>query len=123
MTTSPTTDLPGDRSGVDPSATGIGGLGPSREGSYLSVRDLQVHFPTDDGLVRSVDGLSFDLERGRTLGIVGESGSGKSVTSLSIMGLHKAGTVRMAGSIVLDGTDSSGRRHSRSAACAARRWR
>jgi len=97
-----------DRSGVEPDATGIGGLGRAPEDSYLSVRDLQVHFPTDDGLVRSVDGLSFDLARGRTLGIVGESGSGKSVTSLSVMGLHKPGTVRMRGSIILDGTELVG---------------
>jgi len=72
---------------------------------FLDVRDLRVHFPTDDGLVRSVDGLSFHLERGKTLGIVGESGSGKSVTSLSIMGLHKRGTARITGEVLLDGDD------------------
>ena len=53
--------------------------------AFLEVRDLRIHFPTDDGLVKSVDGLSFGLERGRTLGIVGESGSGKSVTSLGLL--------------------------------------
>nr|WP_179423451.1 ABC transporter ATP-binding protein [Pedococcus badiiscoriae] len=58
-----------------------------------------------DGLVKSVDGLSFQLERGQTLGIVGESGSGKSVTSLSIMGLHRGGNARISGQIMLDGTD------------------
>jgi peptide/nickel transport system ATP-binding protein len=72
---------------------------------FLEVRDLRIHFPTDDGLVRSVDGLSFSLERGRTLGIVGESGSGKSVTSLGILGLHNQRNARVSGEIVLDGTD------------------
>jgi peptide/nickel transport system ATP-binding protein len=72
---------------------------------FLDVRDLRVHFPTDDGLVRSVDGLSFSVDRGRTLGIVGESGSGKSVTSMSVMGLHKAGSARITGEILLDGQD------------------
>ena len=76
--------------------------------SFLEVKDLRVHFPTDDGLVKSVDGLSFHLDRGKTLGIVGESGSGKSVTSLSIMGLHKPGTVNMSGSILLDGEELVG---------------
>jgi peptide/nickel transport system ATP-binding protein len=76
-----------------------------RTGALLQVRDLRVHFPTDDGVVKSVDGLSFDLERGKTLGIVGESGSGKSVTSLSILGLHKAGTAKISGEIVLDGEE------------------
>ncbi|GHF33375.1 peptide/nickel transport system ATP-binding protein [Amycolatopsis bartoniae] len=69
--------------------------------SFLELRDLRVHFPTDDGLVRSVDGLSFSLERGRTLGIVGESGSGKSVTSLAILGLHRG--ARVSGEIWLGG--------------------
>jgi peptide/nickel transport system ATP-binding protein len=73
--------------------------------AFLSVRNLRVHFPTDDGVVKSVDGLSFDLDRGKTLGIVGESGSGKSVTSLSIMGLHKGNTARISGEVVLDGQD------------------
>ncbi|MFJ4619465.1 ABC transporter ATP-binding protein [Streptomyces sp. NPDC088812] len=77
--------------------------------AFLDVRDLKVHFPTDDGLVKSVDGLSFQLEKGRTLGIVGESGSGKSVTSLAVMGLHRLGNrgknVRMSGEIWLDGKE------------------
>ncbi|MGK5627928.1 ABC transporter ATP-binding protein [Streptomyces sp. URMC 123] len=78
--------------------------------AFLDVRDLKVHFPTDDGLVKSVDGLSFQLEKGRTLGIVGESGSGKSVTSLAIMGLHRAARqqrarVRMSGEIWLGGKE------------------
>jgi peptide/nickel transport system ATP-binding protein len=73
--------------------------------NFLQVRDLRVHFPTDDGVVKSVDGLSFSLDRGKTLGIVGESGSGKSVTSLSIMGLHKAGTATISGEVLLDGQD------------------
>ncbi len=96
------------RTGVDIDSTGMGGLGPPRPDAFLSVRDLRVHFPTDDGVVKSVDGLSFDLARGKTLGIVGESGSGKSVTSLSIMGLHKPGTVQMSGSIVVDGSELVG---------------
>ncbi|WP_405059009.1 ABC transporter ATP-binding protein [Kribbella sp. NBC_01505] len=73
--------------------------------AFLDVRDLRVHFPTDDGVVKSVDGISFQLERGKTLGIVGESGSGKSVTSLSIMGLHARGGARISGQIFLDGQD------------------
>ena len=56
-------------------------------GTLLEVEDLHIHFPTDDGLVKAVDGLSFTLERGRTLGIVGESGSGKTMTALSLLRL------------------------------------
>ena len=76
--------------------------------AFLDVRDLRVHFPTDDGVVKSVDGLSFSLERGKRLGIVGESGSGKSVTSLSIMGLHKRGAARISGEIWLGDTELVG---------------
>jgi peptide/nickel transport system ATP-binding protein len=71
----------------------------------LEVSDLRIHFQTDDGLVKSVDGLSFTVERGRTLGIVGESGSGKSVTSLGIMGLHHGTKARITGEIRLDGEE------------------
>jgi peptide/nickel transport system ATP-binding protein len=73
--------------------------------AFLEVRDLKIHFPTDDGLVKAVDGLSFSLEKGRTLGIVGESGSGKSVTSLGIMGLHKGTRAHLGGEVWLDGTE------------------
>jgi peptide/nickel transport system ATP-binding protein len=69
----------------------------------LTVTDLRVHFPTDDGLVKAVDGLSFRVDRGRTLGIVGESGSGKSVTSLAIVGLHAGTSADITGEIWLDG--------------------
>jgi peptide/nickel transport system ATP-binding protein len=70
---------------------------------FLDVRELRVHFPTEDGVVKAVDGLSLRLERGRRLGVVGESGSGKSVTALSIMGLHPPGGARISGEIWLDG--------------------
>ncbi|OAH10658.1 ABC transporter ATP-binding protein [Streptomyces jeddahensis] len=75
---------------------------------FLDVRDLRVHFPTEDGLVRSVDGVSFTLEKGQTLGIVGESGSGKSVTSLALLGLHKGTRAQVSGEIWLDGRELVG---------------
>lgn len=72
---------------------------------YLSVRDLRVHFATPDGIVKATDGLSFDLEKGSTLGIVGESGSGKSVSSSAILGLHRGSSAIVDGEILLDGVD------------------
>jgi peptide/nickel transport system ATP-binding protein len=75
---------------------------------FLSVRDLHVHFSTEDGTVKAVDGISFDLERGKTLGIVGESGSGKSVTNLAILGLHNPRTTTISGDITLDGQTLTG---------------
>ena len=74
----------------------------------LEVQDLRIHFPTDDGLVKAVDGVSFSLDRGQTLGIVGESGSGKSVTSLGIMGLHHGTSARSPAQIRLDGEELVG---------------
>ncbi|MFG2135786.1 ABC transporter ATP-binding protein [Streptomyces sp. NPDC048650] len=83
---------------------------PTGSDPFLSVRDLQVRFSTEDGIVKAVDGLSFDLERGQTLGIVGESGSGKSVTNLAVLGLHNAKTTEIAGEITLDGQALTGAR-------------
>ncbi|MES9541701.1 oligopeptide/dipeptide ABC transporter ATP-binding protein [Actinomadura sp. NPDC000600] len=87
--------------------------------NLLSVRDLAVEFPTAKGTIRAVDGLSFTLEAGRTLGIVGESGSGKSVTSLAVMGLLDG--ARVTGSIRLAGTEVVGAGRERVRALRGRR--
>jgi len=72
----------------------------------LTVRDLRTQFRTQDGVVKAVDGVSFELARGETLGVVGESGCGKSVTALSIMRLIPQPPGRIAsGEIVFDGQD------------------
>ncbi|HVD71803.1 MAG TPA: ABC transporter ATP-binding protein [Actinomycetota bacterium] len=71
----------------------------------LDVQDLHVTFETEDGLVRAVDGVSFSVEAGKTLGIVGESGSGKSVTSLTVMGLTRGPSTKISGTAMFEGQD------------------
>ncbi len=78
---------------------------PAPGAPLLEVVDVATHFDTDRGLVRAVDGVSFTLERGRTLGIVGESGSGKTVLSRSIMGLLPKHGVERHGSIRFEGVE------------------
>ena len=73
----------------------------------LRIENLHVAFPTDDGLVRAVDGVSLALNEGETVAIVGESGSGKTVTGLSVMGLHKKGSAQLSGSVLLKDGDRS----------------
>ena len=71
----------------------------------LEVNDLKTYFRTDDGVVRAVDGVSFSVDKGQTLGIVGESGSGKSVTCLTIMGLNPSRSAISAGQALWKGED------------------
>src|SRR5947208_16247910 len=74
--------------------------------ALLSVKDLRTYFETEDGTVKAVDGISFDLHNGETLGIVGESGSGKSVTNLSIIRLIPQPPGRIAsGEVLFHGAD------------------
>src|SRR5437763_838953 len=78
---------------------------PSLLSHLLKVRNLATQFPTREGLVRAVDGVSFYLDRGELLGLVGESGCGKSITALSIMRLVAPPGRIVAGEILFDGRD------------------
>ena len=78
----------------------------TRNGNLLEVRDLRTYFHSEDGTIKAVDGITFNLRRGETLGIVGESGSGKSVTNLSIIRLIESPPGQIvSGQVVFDGRD------------------
>ena len=93
---------------------GAGQEAPAAAGeSVLEVENLQTHFFTNDGVVRAVDGVSYSVRRGETLGVVGESGCGKSVTALSILrlvanppGRIVGGAVRLEGRDLLEATET-----------------
>src|SRR5438552_15016177 len=78
----------------------------SNNGNLLEVKNLRTYFELEEGTVKAVDGISFELKRGETLGIVGESGSGKSVTNLSIIRLipEPQGKI-VSGQIIFNGED------------------
>ncbi|MCU1613101.1 MAG: Oligopeptide transport protein superfamily, ATP-binding protein (modular protein) [Frankiales bacterium] len=118
-----TTGTPGPALSADgrsAGATSVGTLEPKEAGvrrlpgfdpsaPLLQVEDLRVRFPTGDGLVNAVRGVSYSLKSGEVLGIVGESGSGKSVTSLAIMGLLPS-SAQVTGSIRYRGQELLGRK-------------
>ncbi|MEP6909808.1 MAG: ABC transporter ATP-binding protein [Actinomycetota bacterium] len=79
----------------------------------LEVKGLKVRFTTEDGIVRAVDGVDFELDRSKVLGIVGESGSGKSVTALSLLGLTRAHNTTFEGEVLYKGQDLLSMRESR----------
>jgi peptide/nickel transport system ATP-binding protein len=78
---------------------------PAAMEPLLAVEDLRVQFPTEDGVVHALDGVSYEVQQGKTLGIVGESGSGKTVASLTTMGLTRAQGAHISGRILFDGRD------------------
>jgi peptide/nickel transport system ATP-binding protein len=77
----------------------------SAESVLLRVEDLRVEFSTEDGIVHAVDGITYQVDRGHTLGIVGESGSGKTVSSLTTLGLTRRQGARITGKILFEGRD------------------
>src|SRR5436190_2952903 len=93
-----------DFTGTIESSDDAGPVRERGEGPLLEVRDLTVTFPTEDGVVNAVRGVSYTLAEREVLGIVGESGSGKSVSSLAVMGLLPR-SAQITGQILLEGRD------------------
>ncbi len=89
----------------DAAASASPDLAHPAEELLLRVEDLRVSYSTEDGEVQAVDGISYELQRGRTLGIVGESGSGKTVAALSVLGLTRAEGATVSGRISFEGRD------------------
>ena len=89
---------------TDPAGTGAP---PSGE-PLLTVEDLRVTFATEEGVVRAVEGVSFELRPGEILAVVGESGSGKSVTAMTLMGLTRSPNARFEGTADYKGTELIG---------------
>src|SRR5207244_12496263 len=87
--------------GECPGAPGAAALGEP----LLRVEDLRVEFSTEDGIVHAVDGITYEVHTGRTLGIVGESGSGKTVASLTTLGLTQRQGAIVSGRILFEGRD------------------
>ena len=81
---------------------------PSEDPPLLRVEDLRVEFPTEDGVVKAVDGITYEVGRGRTLGIVGESGSGKTVAAMTVLGLTRVQGARITGRVLFEGRDLLG---------------
>jgi peptide/nickel transport system ATP-binding protein len=81
---------------------------PTTPAPYLAVNNLSVQFPTEDGLVHAVEGVSMSVVRGKTLAVVGESGSGKSVTALAVMGLLNRKSAKVTGEVWVDGEELVG---------------
>jgi peptide/nickel transport system ATP-binding protein len=108
--TTPAADsAPPAAQGLPPVAEGTDALAPAvssgEPAPLLRVEDLRVEFPTDDGVVHAVDGITYQVRAGGTLGIVGESGSGKTVSSLTTMGLTRRQGALISGRILFEGRD------------------
>jgi oligopeptide transport system ATP-binding protein len=83
-----------------------GGVGPNGRRCVLRIEDLVVDYPARDGDLRAVDGVSFEVREGETIGVVGESGCGKSTVALSVLGLaDQAGAITRSGRVVVAGED------------------